>query len=129
MNCIGSKLGNLGEAVAHIRQSRFSQNGTRGGVGMQSSCEKPVSCRKNEKRPLLAISVGLQWTKAGQVTESKPESKLQGVLRVGLPLGDRLPQQPHEEAERPVPMAMTYWDAQTALCIKCKRRNYISTQQ
>lgn len=116
-------MGNLGEAVAHIRQSRFSQNGTRGGVGMQSACEKPASCRKNEKRSLLAISVGLQGTKAGQVTESKPESVLQGVLRVGLPHGDQQPQQPHEEAERAGPVAITYCDAQTALCFKYEKIN------
>lgn len=117
------KVGNLGEAVAHIRQFRFSQNGTSGGVGMQSACEKLVRCRKNEKRPLLAISVGLQGTEAGQVTESKPESALQGVLRVGLPLGDPLPQQPHEEAEGTGPVALTDCDAQTALCIKCEKIN------
>lgn len=90
---------------------------------MQSACEKPASCRKNEKRSLLAISVGLQGTKAGQVTESKPESVLQGVLRVGLPHGDQQPQQPHEEAERAGPVAITYCDAQTALCFKYEKIN------
>lgn len=43
------------------------------------------------KKSLIAISVGLKCTEAGQEAESKPESELQDVPRVGPSLDDRLP--------------------------------------